>query len=203
MPSVGAERWFQTLVVVVCASLTGCGGTTTDTGTRATSGSGGASSAGGSGGASSTGGAAHGGTASGGLDGGTLTSPSICKFAAQFVCDDYATRTNCRCDTTAPLNMSDCKNPLDYQCAARLPCTPRPPEICLDYDVGCHCDPSGLRPSDCATPQQFFCKITSPYYGDCRCEPEAPPVSCTRPYFLCCQSDDPQFGCDCSCAHAK
>ena len=95
MPPVGAERWFHTLVVVG-ASLTGCGGATTDSGTPATSGSGGASSTGGTAG----GGTASGGSASGGLDGGTLTSPSICKFAAQFVCDDYATR-----EETRPLRL--------------------------------------------------------------------------------------------------
>src|SRR4051812_19605681 len=133
MPPVGAERWFHTLVVVG-ASLTGCGGATTDRGTPATSG--GASSTGGKGtGGTASGGTASGGSASGGLDGGTLPSPRMCKFAAQFVCDDYATRTNCRCDTTAPLNMGQCQSPLDYQCAAVLPCTPRPPEICLADDV--------------------------------------------------------------------
>lgn len=193
MPPVGAERWFHTLVVVG-ASLTGCGGATTDKGMPAASGSGGALS---------TGGTSSGGTPSGGTPaGGAPTNPSMCADAAQFFCDDYPTRTNCRCDATAPRKMSDCGSPLDFQCTA--PLCGGPSDICYGNDyVGCRCDPSGPRPSDCATPEQFFCNIERPFFYDCGCRPEAPPTSCKSPYLLCCQSDNPRFGCSCDCVGIK
>lgn len=192
MPPVGAERWFHTLVVVG-ASLTGCGDVTSDTNTLPT---------GGSGSGMSTGGASSGGASGGGLGGGTLTGPSICSYDAQFVCDDYAKRTNCRCDTTAPRQTSDCASPLDYQCT-RLPCTSPSGQLCLGEDfVGCRCDPSGLRPSDCATPEQFFCSPDERFFADCECRPAPQPTECGSG-GVCCQSDNPRFGCDCCPAIIK
>jgi hypothetical protein len=188
MPPVAAERWFHTLVVVG-ASLSGCGGATADKGRPAP---------GGSGAVMSPGGAPNGGAPSGGLGGGTPTGPSICAYDAQFVCDDYATRANCRCDTTAPHQMSDCPSPLDYQCTM-LSCTAPPGQLCIDDDfVGCRCDPSGLRPSDCATPEQFFCNVDDGVFWGCECspDPQPQPTEC-GPVGVCCQSDNPRFGCDC------
>jgi hypothetical protein len=195
MPPVGAERWFHTLVVVG-ASLTGCGDVMSDTNTLPTGGSG-------SGSGMSTGGASNGGASGGGLgSGGALTGPSICAYDAQFVCDDYAKRTNCRCDTTAPRQMSDCASPLDYQCT-RLPCTSPSGQLCLGDDfVGCRCDPSGLRPSDCATPEQFFCGTDEGFFADCECSPVPQPTECGN-QSVCCQSDNPRFGCDCCPAIIK
>lgn len=184
MPPVGAERWFHTLVVVG-ASLTGCGGATTDKDMPAT---------GGSGSVMSTGGAASG-AASGG---GAPTNPGECASAAQFVCDDYPTRTNCRCDPAAPRQMSDCKSPLDYQCI-ELVCQASPPpgELCFgDVYVACRCEPSGLRPSDCATPEQFFCSVDDRFFSGCECSPTPPPTECGS-LGVCCQSDNPRFGCEC------
>jgi hypothetical protein len=207
MPPVGAERWFHTLVVVG-ASLAGCGGATTDKGTPAASGNGGTLS---TGGALSTGptlllgGASSAGTPNGGVGSTALTGPSGCVYAAQYVCDDYETRTNCRCDITAPHQKSDCQSPLDYQCIA-LPCRVPPSAACFgDEYVGCRCDPSGPRPSDCATPEQFFCNIERPVFSHCGCVPDpAPsPTSCSGSRFYCCQSDDPQFGCGCECVGIK
>jgi hypothetical protein len=193
MPPVGAERWFHTLVVVG-ASLTGCGGATSDTGTLATSGSGGASS---------TGGAASKGMAGGGLGGAAFIGASMCAYAGQFVCDDYITLTNCRCDPTAPRQMTDCESRLDYQCT-KVPCHAPPGSICIGNDyVGCRCDPSGPRPSDCATPEQFSCKDVEPFYSGCTCVPSEPPTSCSNPNSFCCQSYDPQFGCSCGCVGIK
>jgi hypothetical protein len=184
VPAVGAERWFHTLVVVG-AALGGCGGAVSDKDVPA---------AGGSGGLTGTGGASN-----AGLGGGGSTGTNNCAYDAQFVCDDYATLTNCRCDTTAPLQKSDCASPLDFQCT-RLPCKASPGEICLGNDyVGCRCDPSGLRPSDCATPEQFFCNVELPFFSDCMCVPPVSPDACGTPRYYCCQSTDPQFGCTCNC----
>lgn len=191
MPPVGgAERWFHTLVVVG-TSLAGCGGATSEKGMPATGGSGS-----GSGGVTSMAGSTTAGTSSAGTSGGSTVGPSMCAYAAQFVCDDYRTRTNCRCDTTAPRQMSECANPLDYQCTG-LPCAGPSGTICIGNEyVGCRCDPSGLRPSDCATPEQFFCSFDHGFFMNCLCSPDAAPTACGQ-VGVCCQSDNPRFGCNC------
>jgi hypothetical protein len=199
MPPVGAERWFHTLVVVG-ASLAGCGGATTDKDMPATSGSGGTLSTGGT---LFLGGASSAGTPSGGVGSAALTGPRGCVYAEQFVCDDYVTRTNCRCDPGAPHQKSDCQSPLDYQCT-RLTCTAPTASPCNgDEYVGCRCDPSGLRPSNCPTPEQFFCSQEWPFFSECACATDPSPTSCKAPEFFCCQSDDPRFGCGCECVGIK
>jgi len=192
MPPVRAERWFHTLVVAG-ASLAGCGGETSEKPAPAVSSSGGVPG---------TGGTATGGVSSAGLGGGSLVSPAACAYKAQFVCDDYVARTNCRCDPQAPHEPAACDSPLDYTCT-EFPCTLGGGCNVGDY-VGCHCDPSGLRPTDCATPEQFHCQRTYPFFADCACSPNAtPPESCGGNYVYCCQSDSPRFGCECGCAIIK
>lgn len=188
MPPVAAERWFHTLVVVG-AALAGCGGETAKTGMPATSGSGGVASAGSSG---------AGGPSSAGTAGGALASPRDCAYAAEFVCDDYPTRTNCRCDTAAPHQMGDCASPLDFRCTRiPIPCEETPSNLCFgDESVGCRCDTTGLRPSDCATPEQFYCSFEPGFFTDCQCSPDDSTSSCGSS-GICCQSDNPRFGCNC------
>src|SRR5882724_5150746 len=110
MPPPNAERWFHTLVVVG-ASLGGCGGKTVAEH------------------APPTAPAMAGGSGSAGGGAGSATQDA-CAFAAQFVCDDYVTRTNCRCDLEAPLDDSACASPFDYSCVA-LPCQAPSNQICV------------------------------------------------------------------------
>lgn len=200
MSRVGAERWFHTLVVVG-AALGGCAGKT-DAGPSAIGGSSG--NGGSSGGVAPT---LTGGVASGGAlntTGGVSPSPRDCAFDAQFVCDDYATRSGCRCDPAAPKDRSDCPSQFDFVCTA-LPCADSHGELCVAGSVwvDCRCDPSRARPMDCANPQQFYCATTLPYWGDCSCRSDLAlnPAECRDSY--CCQSDDPSFGCGCFCAGIK
>jgi len=188
MPPSGAERWFHTLVVVG-AALGGCGGKTIEEGhtvTGATGGATGGSNTGGGGGSSTS--------TSGGI------GPEACEADAQFACQDYATRRRCQCDVTRPLNMSDCYNPLDYVCT-ELPCLDNEP--CTQHFVNCSCGRASLRPKVCEAPEQFFCETTYPFFRDCACRPGPPVDPATCPKSYCCQSNDPRFGCDCSCIPIK
>lgn len=194
MPPTGAERWFHTLVVVG-AALAGCGGKTLEQGGPATRTRGGAMN----GGATSAS-AGRPGQSTGGSG---TASPEACSFHTEFVCDDYATLSNCSCDPSAPHDASACQSPFDFVCT-EIPCTPSANVICLGVSVvGCRCDPSAPRPEDCEMPEQFFCTTLYPDWRDCACRPEAAvdPASCPDSY--CCQSHDPRFGCDCSCARIK
>lgn len=189
MPPTGAERWFHTLVVVG-AALAGCGGKTVEPGGPATSSSGGAMN----GGTTS----ASAGRPSQGGGGSASLRPETCAFLAEFVCDDYATLTNCRCDPSAPHAASACQSPFDFVCA-EIPCVSSDGGLCIgSITVGCRCDPSAPRPEDCETPEQFFCDTLAPDWRHCACrtEPSADPASC-RPGEYCCQSTDPRFGCGC------
>jgi len=87
MPPAGAERWFHKLVVLG-AALAGCGGKTDDPGGPATTSSGGAMN----GGAPS----ASAGRPSQATGGNGPLTPEACPFHTEFVCDDYATLSNCR-----------------------------------------------------------------------------------------------------------
>ena len=171
------ERWFHTLVVVG-ASLGGCGGKTVMEH------------------APPTAPAMADASGSAGSGGGGSATPDACAFAAQFVCDDYLTKTNCRCDLEAPIDDSACASPFDYSCV-ELPCQLPSNQICVRATyVGCHCDPAALRPADCQTPEQFFCDQVSPFLAGCACRsPAVDPTSCGHGY--CCQSDNPRFGCEC------
>src|SRR5689334_19387405 len=100
MSPPSGERWFHTLVVVG-ASLAGCGGkTATERGESAPVA---VAGSGGSDGSSSTSGA--------GTAGGSLATPDMCAFDGQFVCDDYTTRKGCHCDLEAPRSNSACQSP--------------------------------------------------------------------------------------------
>lgn len=187
MPPVAAERWFHTLVVLG-AALGGCGGKTSEPKDQAASSSGGTESGGGS---------ASAGRPSQAAGGSGALTPEACSFHGEFVCDDYATLSNCRCDPSAPHDASDCSSPFDFVCD-EIPCVPSPTLICLGaIDVGCRCDPSALRPEDCAAPEQFFCDTSRAMWHGCACHPERAddPASCVDGY--CCQSYDPRFGCEC------
>lgn len=199
MPPTGAERWFHTLVVVG-AALAGCGGKTLEPGgPEQSTGGGGTNSQTMNGGTTS----ASAGQPSQAVGGSASLRPEACSFQTEFVCDDYATLSNCRCDPSAPHNASACQSRFDFVCT-EIPCTPSANVICLGpWVVGCRCDASAPRPEDCEAPEQFFCKTLYPNWRDCACRPEPPldPASCGDAY--CCQSNDPRFGCDCSCVRIK
>lgn len=189
MPPIGADRWFHTLVVLG-AALGGCGGKTLEQGGPVTTSSGGAGNVGG--------GSASAGQPNQAMAGGASLRPEACSFHTQFVCDDYAALSNCRCDPNAPHTPSDCPSPFDFVCT-EIPCQPSATQICLGpIEVGCHCDPAAPRPADCETPEQFFCETVAPHWRDCACRPErsADPAAC-RSGEYCCQSSDPRFGCGC------
>ena len=193
MPS-GAERWFHTLVVVG-ASLAGCGGKTSEPAPTST-GTGGATAA--------QGGSGTSGAPAGAAGVGAAPSPAMCAFPGQFVCGDYPTRTACYCDDAAPKDASECETPFDYTCT-ELACVTPSGSVCFRPDyVACHCDTSAPVPDDCATPEQFFCDGASqlPFTG-CACRPEASPDPDSCPGSYCCQSNSPRFGCDCRCALIK
>jgi hypothetical protein len=193
MPPAGAERWFHTLVVVG-AALGGCGGRIVEQG-RSTSGAGGASNAAGTGSAS----AGH----TSGRAGGGPTSPDACDFDAEFVCEDYTTRLDCRCDPTRPHDAQACQSPFDFTCVD-VPCSAPAGQLCVGTIlVGCYCDPSAPRPEDCGAPEQFFCAQPWAPYRGCACNPGDPTDPATCPDNYCCQSVDPRFGCECSCARIK
>lgn len=179
----GAERWFHTLVVVG-ASLGGCGGKTAEPGEPPSP--------------TSTGGAAGAGGSAGraGSAGLSEPRPSMCAAAAQFVCDDWVALSGCRCDPDAPVDARACASPFDFSCR-EVPCEAGPNEICFEPDyVACHCDPTLPRPSDCASPEEFFCEVSVPPFKACGCQsPAVDPASCRFEY--CCQSSDPIFGCEC------
>jgi len=189
MGHFGAERWFHTLVVMG-ASLAGCGGTLAKEPTPSPE----------------LGGGGAGGRANAGRSGlGTAGAPRIsdCAFAAQFVCQDYKTLTGCRCDPSAPLDKSACASPFDFVCDDG-PCEPPPensaPSLCTAGPaVGCRCDPQAPRPEDCATPEQFFCNTITNRYIDCACAPASSSTAESCPDEFCCQSANPRFGCGCDC----
>jgi hypothetical protein len=210
-------KWFHTLVVVG-ASMSGCGGRATheegtDTGNSSGTGSGGAAAgarpsaagAGVAGGGAPTGAGVSGAAGADQAGAGAVMRPSPrqCEYPWQFVCDDLEAFSNCRCDPAAPANPTACPSVFDYACVT-LPCSA---ELCQpglnEVIVGCHCDPLALRPESCATPEQFYCSSSYPYFSDCHCREEPPvdPSACPREY--CCQSENPRFGCGCFCAMIK
>jgi hypothetical protein len=193
MPPLNGERWFHTLVVIG-ASLTGCGGKT-GSDQSATAVVGGAGDGGAGGGAAGGGGGGATSQVGGSADAPALPGPEMCALAAQFVCDDYETRANCRCDADAPSDPSACQSQFDYTCVA-IPCRVTARKACpTPIYVGCRCDPIAPRPTDCPTPEQFFCDRLSPFFMGCACQtPAVDPASCD---VYCCESDDPRFGCNC------
>jgi hypothetical protein len=192
MPSAGAERWFHTLVVMG-AALGGCGGKSVEEGHTTT---------GGDGGAISTAGSSAGSTNNVAGSGGP-TSPDECAFDGAFVCQDYVNRLDCRCDSTRPRAASACLSPFDFACAD-LPCSAPGNELCLATRfVDCYCDPNALKPEDCGAPELLFCDTSRAPFRRCTCHPGPAiyPEQCPDSY--CCESLDPLFGCDCSCARIK
>jgi hypothetical protein len=180
MPSQGAERWFHTLVVVG-ASLAGCGGKTATEQTEPVQ-------------TTSTGGSE---SSLGGAGRSSITKPSDCAYDGQFTCDNYDTLANCRCNADAPQDSSACTSPFDYACE-QIACRTDTNQPCLGpINVGCYCDPSALKPTDCPTPEQFFCDhFENNYFADCMCRtPAVDLAACDFGY--CCQSASPRFGCQC------
>ncbi|HXK20960.1 MAG TPA: hypothetical protein VNG33_24280 [Polyangiaceae bacterium] len=179
MSPPSGERWFHTLVVVG-ASLGGCGGKTVADQPRPES----TATAGGTGSSGSA-----------GSGGGGISSPDMCAFVGQFMCDDYPTKKNCRCDPEAPADAGACQNPFQYSCVS-VPCQATATQLCLgETYVGCHCEPTALTPADCPTPEQFFCDKVSPFFANCACQ--SPAVDLTSCHSYCCQSNNPRFGCAC------
>jgi hypothetical protein len=178
-----ADRLFHTLVVVG-ASLQGCGGKAAQELASV--------SQGGGAGASDSGAAA-------GAAGKSLM-PSDCVTPADFTCSDYAALTACFCNPNAPQTRADCADPFEFQCHAFEPSPPPSPnngQIQINSPVtlyvGCSCTTPLLRPESCSTPEAFFCARTEPDFADCRCDPAS---VCTSEQ-PCCQSAQPRFGCGC------
>jgi hypothetical protein len=193
-----ADRWFHTLVVVG-AALPGCSGRTETTSDPANLGAGSPNAAG-AGVAGVAGGAAGNGAASGGVggvassgttSGGAPTSPTDCAAPQSFVCESYEPLLNCRCDPLAPKYASDCPQVLDFQCAELQVGGTR-------VYVACRCETPALTPDDCAVPESFRCNVAYPFLSDCHCDGAVVAVSDCEPGFgLCCQSQEPRFGCEC------
>lgn len=194
-----ADRWFHTLVVVG-ASLSGCGGRAEVPG-HGDSEAGGPSTAG-----TGTGGVGSSSNAGAGVGGGVVGSsgagigaagmpnplrPGNCAYQQQFVCASYEPLADCHCDPTAPLYPDACPKPLDFQCR---------PLVTVEqvYYVGCYCGPRELTPADCEVPESFFCNVTYPALADCHCDgPVVSESECENGNVLCCQGSEPRFGCEC------
>ena len=192
-----AERWFHTLVVVG-AALPGCSGRSqttaeSDNGVAgASAGSGSATTAGAPSSGAAGGGAGSGGASgSGGMLGGPPASPTDCAYPQSFVCASYEPMSNCSCDPLAPKYMSDCPQPLDFQCR-KLEGAGQ-----LQY-VGCRCETPDFTPDDCAMPETFRCSVAYPVLSDCHCDGTiVDDADCQPGYSLCCQGQLPRFGCEC------
>jgi hypothetical protein len=199
------NRWFHT-IVVVGASLGGCGGQSVryvDEADDGAGGTGGSSPAGGTSGAAtggsltSTGGAtsARGGTApSTGGTGVRLPDPSDCPSSADFVCADYTTLSGCHCKMGAPRAPADCSNPFAFRCTLY---PPGAPPSSTARAVDCSCVPDFPA---CPAPRTS-CQQTEHGFANCNCAPDGPTSrdECTGGEYWSCQSRDPEFGCHCEC----
>ncbi len=166
----------------------------------------------------SSSGAGSGGTGSGGTAGardggddaapadGSATPPQPLDCPRQFRCDNYSPPTNCRCDSNALDEPTDCPNPAQFRCQ------------CIDLNTGqsndcrsgwdgtntivpvCECDDERpLKPEDCQHTAQFQCEQYQPEYISCRCDENAPKSAdeCEDPRFWVCAEDMPPVGCSC------
>lgn len=129
----GMDRWFHTLVVVG-ASLAGCGGVVEEPSPTV------------SGGGAASANAGRPSAETGGL------SIKDCASSAQYLCQDYQAHVGCRCDPNAPLNKSACNGPFDFVCDD-APCESStndasPGALCVPTisGVGCRCDPRAPAP---------------------------------------------------------
>jgi hypothetical protein len=194
------NRWFHT-VVVMGASLSGCGGQSLyDAGgdDSEAGGSGGSSGSGPPGGAGGL--TAGGTTATGGTAGSSapLPSPDDCASDAEFVCTDYAALTGCRCHAGVPHSPADCPSPLAFRCDA----FPPDPDLSSPPTrfVGCSCATQYPTPDTCPTPQ-IVCDETNLGLANCRCDPTRPTSmdQCRSGEYWSCQARNPDFGCRCEC----
>jgi hypothetical protein len=193
------NAWFHTLVVVG-ASLSGCSGQVES---KPSPSSGGA--AGGEGAAGSTT------QESGAGPGNHLPRPSDCAADPQFRCTDYDALTGCECDLNAPLAAADCASPFAFRClryAPRSLSSPPPnPRLIdpLEHLIACECDETAPAPDDCANPTQLLCEETPVGFMNCACDPTlaVSPDECTKNEIWSCQSEDPLFGCRCTCCRIK
>jgi hypothetical protein len=123
------------------------------------------------------------------------TSPYSCDHFYEFTCDDYGTRTGCRCQPDNPGGQDDCEQPWHFVCDAQLDDPPpgREQDILISYaqGVGCHCTPAAFGPDECLEPHHFRCQSYYPELLDCACDESAPSP---EDDFLCCHGED--WGCE-------
>jgi hypothetical protein len=135
--------------------------------------------------------------------GGTSTAakpicPSSCTSPGDFVCDDAADRSTCRCEEARPTTATSCANKYQFRC------TDYAPADCTDSistaRTGCYCDETALIPEDCASTSQFVCAINWPEPTTCSCDPTRPAsaADCVPPKAqFYCAANRPQVDCEC------
>lgn len=128
----------------------------------------------------------------------TPICPSSCTSPADFVCDDPADRSTCRCEEARPTAAASCENEFQFRCSAYAPaeCT----DTALAARTGCYCDETALTPEDCASTTQFVCENRYPEPMTCSCDPTRPksPADCVPPAdAFYCRYNAPDADCSC------
>ena len=133
-------------------------------------------------------------------------SAADCPLASQFFCADDAGQAGCHCDASAPKSAADCANPYQFQCVS-VAYIPQPGGSGTEQPVGCQCNAAALTPDQCPNSTQFTCTTYDPYFDGCRCDPSAPTsaADCMDGgaqmigFYLQfhCASQTPLYGCKC------
>ena len=130
----------------------------------------------------------------------TVRCPEQCSSPAQYVCEDLAAGTNCRCDVDAPRTADACETIWDFSCKSAVIGAHCAPFIAFGPSLSCECSRERLRPEDCQLTAQFSCSVYGPVAEGCQCDPNAPtrPEDCAAGMQYTCHDRDPDIGCRCA-----